>query len=460
VSARPPPPPRPRMARRPAPLAVLGALALLGALAAVLAALPACGLLDIEPPDQLTDDAVIDDAAGARRALTGAYTALQGGSYYGLSLPIVGDLASDNTTHTGSFVGSLGQVDAHALTSTSSTPEGIYAQLYYAVSVPNHVIEKVPALTDLDAVEKEQILGEAYFLRALHYHNLVRLWGDVPLITSPISSVEEAAQVSRAPEAEVYAQILSDLQQATQRMTVATAPNRASLGAARALRARVHLYREEWALAEQAAAEVEAMGYGLAPVYADLFGPEPGTDEDIFRVAFDDQNFNDLSFYYRTRREIRPTQDLADAYEAADARRAWNILTDSQGRLTGNKFRDPSGTEDVHVIRFAEVVLIRAEALARQGRLDEAVAQYNRLRARAGLAPHVLGADVTTQDEVLEAIWTERRLELAFEGDRWPDLVRTGRAVEVLDIPEFRTRFPIPQREIDLGPNMTQNPGY
>jgi hypothetical protein len=114
----------------------------------------------------------------------------------------------------------------------------------------------------------------------------------------------------------------------------------------------------------------------------------------------------------------------------------------------------------MHVIRFAEVLLIRAEALARQNDLVGAVDSYNQLRARAGLAGHTLGAEVTTQADVLAAIELERRRELAFEGDRWPDLVRAGRAVEVLGIPEFQTLFPIPQAEIDVAPGLTQNPGY
>ena len=106
------------------------------------------------------------------------------------------------------------------------------------------------------------------------------------------------------------------------------------------------------------------------------------------------------------------------------------------------------------------MLLIKAEALARQNDLAGAVDTYNQIRVRAGVAPHTLGVDVTTQDEVLAAIDQERRLELAFEGDRWPDLVRTGQAMPVLGVPEFQTLFPIPQAERDVAPGVTQNPGY
>ncbi len=110
------------------------------------------------------------------------------------------------------------------------------------------------------------------------------------------------------------------------------------------------------------------------------------------------------------------------------------------------------------MIRYAEVILNKAEALARLNRLAEAVTEYNAIRVRAGLKPHVLGTDVTSQTDVLNAIWNERRLELALEGDRWPDLVRTGRAMIVLGLPPdraFQQLYPIPSREliVSTGPH-------
>jgi hypothetical protein len=116
----------------------------------------------------------------------------------------------------------------------------------------------------------------------------------------------------------------------------------------------------------------------------------------------------------------------------------------------------------VHVIRLAEVALIKAEALARLNRLPEAVAQYNKVRVRAGLAPHTLGNQVTTQATVINQIELERRLELALEGDRWADLIRLGRAVQVKGIQDRpgQVLFPIPIRDVRVSPQLTQNPGY
>jgi len=114
------------------------------------------------------------------------------------------------------------------------------------------------------------------------------------------------------------------------------------------------------------------------------------------------------------------------------------------------------------VIRLAEIVLIKAEALARLNRLPEAVAEYNKVRIRAGLAVHTLGTQVTSQADVLAAIELERRLELAFEGDRWPDLNRLGKAVAVKSLADRvgQTLFPIPLRDTRTSPNLLQNPGY
>ena len=158
---------------------------------------------------------------------------------------------------------------------------------------------------------------------------------------------------------------------------------------------------------------------------------------------------------------VGPSQHLIDLFDPDDVRGEWSIFGDTEGEASGFKFGSTLGSEDFHVIRLAEVLLIKAEALARQGDLSGAVETYNLIRERAGLSPHNLGDEVTTQDEVLAEIDLQRQLELAFEGDRWPDLVRTGRAVEVMGgIPEFQTLYPIPQTEIDVAPGITQNPGY
>ena len=236
-------------------------------------------------------------------------------------------------------------------------------------------------------------------------------------------------------------------------------------------------YVGQTALVENAATQViSTPGLALAGSYANLFtaGGSP-TSEDLFRVAFNDQDQGEVSYYYVVkslggRRELGPTSSIRNAYEAGDARRTWSVSTDpiNASRFYVSKFPSVKSTEHIHVIRLAEMYLIRAEARARQGNLSGAVDDYNVLRTRAGLAPHVLGVNVVaTETDVLNAIWRERRVELAFEGDRWPDLVRTGQVVSVMTahngnaFPSGQALFPIPKAEIDVTQgSLTQNPGY
>lgn len=420
--------------------------------------------LETVPVDRIPSDQAITDGATARAALIGAYDALQSGSYYSLDLPMLGDLSADNLDHTGTF-NYLGDVARNQVQADNSTITGVWTALYDAIARVNLILARVPDVPGLAAAERDQILGEAYFLRALHYHNLVKLWGDVPMPLTPVASADEAAQFTRTPGAQVYTQILADLGEAAQRITDTEQTRQASLGAVHALRARVLLYAGDWAGARAAADQVLGMGYALAPEFSALFTPDgASTSEDIFLVSFTPQEYNLLGYYYLWdgRWEAAPTASLDEAYEANDVRRAWTLEEDD-GDYQGTKFPTTIGGEDFHVLRLAEVLLIKAEAHARLNQLGAAVSAYNPVRVRAGLDPHVLGTDVTTQADVLAAIWQERRVELALEGDRWPDLVRTGRAVAELGLPAnraFQTLYPIPAREVTIAPGLTQNPGY
>jgi hypothetical protein len=424
-----------------------------------------CGsLLDTNPVDQLPDDKAITNAAGARAALAGAYDGLQDLSYYGGEYLFFNDLIADNAIHNGTF-SEYADADQHLIQAANVSVAEIWNALYNAISRVNLIIQKVPALTDLDALEKDEILGEAYCLRALHYHNLVRLWGGVPLRLIPPTSVDDASTIGRATAAEVYTQILADLAEAETRISNLSPTNRASVGAVKALQARVYLYQQNWAAANAKADEVIGLGYTLAPAIADLFDAVgQDTPEDIFKVTFTDSDYQNIGYYYLSynsggRSELAVDGNLIAAFDPADDRLAFGV-NQNESPAEGTKFPTPIGAEDVHVIRFAEVILTKAEAMARLNNLDSAVAEYNKIRVRALLPAHVLGVDVTTQQEVLAAIDLERRLELAFEGDRFADLVRTGQAQAVLGIPAYQEVLPIPLREIEVAPGITQNPGY
>jgi hypothetical protein len=457
---------------------------LLLALAAV--GLSACNnALDVSPTSSISSETAIVDAVGARAALQGAYQGLQQNGLYGHDLVDWTEVLSDNARWVGTF-DNYGDADAHLLRSDNVTAAAIWNAAYNEINRVNQILAKVPALTDMDNAEKNETLGEAYFLRALTYHNLVKLFGNtgalgVPLVLEPVASATEANQATRAAGSAVYTQILADLAQAKQLITAGRSQTRqASLGAVSAIEARVRLYMGDYAGAEAAAAAVEGMGYTLAPTFSDLFNATgSNTPEDIFRVTFTPTQAQLASFYYLPkalggRYEVAPTTSIDNAlgttgiiaafdpasggnianYNPTDLRGKYSIAR-SGTRTYAAKFRNPAGDEDLHVIRLAEVILIRAEALARLNRVPEAIAEYNRLRVRAGVAPD---PTTLTQAQALAAIANERRLELAFEGDRWPDMIRTNTGLT--NIPAAQDLLPIPQSELDVAPNMVQNPGY
>ena len=439
--------------------------------ALLLVGLGACddGILDLRPVDGIDNDLAIVDAASAEAALVGAYSSLQGGGLYGEVLVMLSETMTDNVEHTGTFA-TYADADLNEVTSDNGDIGSMWNAAYNGIYRLNLILVKVPTLDNIPSGESDRILGESYALRALHYHNLVRAFGGVPLVLEPFASIEEASNISRAAVPDVYTQILADLATAESLLDAAGQSNDPSGGRTRvtpgfvdALRARVALYQSDWAQAETSARAVIATGdYDLAPDYADLFDANgAATSEDIFRVGFTSSDANSLGFYYRFagRFEIGATQEIFDAYPAGDERFDVTFEDVRSDGIEVAKFPTTEGAEHPHVIRYAEVLLILAEALAQQGgaaQLVEAVDHLNDLRTRAGLTPVAYG----TQPAVLSAIQQERRLELAFEGDRWFDLVRSGRALsEVPGLEDYQQLWPIPLTELDVA-NLAQNPGY
>lgn len=442
----------------------------------LLAGATSCGdILQTEPVTSVPQDLLIVDAASATASLNGAYDALQSGSYYGLSQLLLGDLPSDNTVWTGTFQ-YLDDVQRNLIQTDNAEVTALWTAIYRQIDRDNLVIDRVPKVASIPAATRDDVMGQAYFLRALSFHNLVKLWGGVPLPIKPVVVAADAQAYTRASQAETYTRILKDLDSAAVLIKNTTNTRLATPIAVNALRARVLFYRASSAGNAAAAADYQAALDAanlvlagrdtLVVPYATLFASAGTvTSEDIFRVSFTSTETNGISNYYLSagRGEVAPSASINAAYPTGDLRRAWSIATTTSTArpFNGTKYAARPGTEHVHVIRLAEVVLIKAEALARLNRLPEAVAQYNKTRVRAGLTPHTLGNQVTTQPDVLAAIELERRLELAFEGDRWPDLIRLGRARTVKNIATAgRELFPIPERDRRTSPGLMQNPGY
>jgi hypothetical protein len=457
----------------------------------MLALVSACeDTLSLEPINEVAAEDAIVDALTARGALQGAYDALQDDeffTYYSGDFLVFTDLPSDDVAHSGTF-DTYRQVDRNRLESSNSTLLGVWEQLYVAINRTNVLIQRLPDVPGLEDEERQDMLGQAHFLRALSYHNLVKLWGGVPLRLVPFGGIQEIddAEIARATTAATYAQVLDDLDEALALLQPPEDddPTIASRGAAWALRSRVLLYQGDWAGVLVAADSAESYEYELAAEFDDLWTPEGQTDEDIFKIAYTAEEAHSMGWYYRAktaggRYELAPTCELLNAFDPdvdcaeedftatwspspSDARATHTIKLTASGVQFGGKYPTGIGDEDIHVIRFAEVILNRAEALARLNQLTEAIAEVNKTRVRAGLAPLQIPGDVANdQAAVLEAVWHERRLELAFEGHRWTDIVRTGQAVDLLGIQNrpHQVLFPVPQEEIDVS-QLAQNPGY
>jgi hypothetical protein len=427
---------------------------------------PACDVLDVEPQSSIPASEAFKDKQGIERGILGAYNALQSLSYYGRTYPIFSDLAADNLSHPPNATAvAYAEVDNNAILPENATVDGMWSAIYDGLNVANNVIVQVPKIGDMSDDEKKKALGELYFIRALHHFNLLNFFGAIPLKIEPTVGVENV-NVPRDPVDAVYAQIIQDLRYASENLPAGGQKIRASKHAANALLARVYLYKKDYENAIAFATQViDNGGYALQDNYADIFASE-GTAESIFEVDFTALDRNRIAEYnfpltLNGRREVEPAADLLAAYTGSDKRLTASVAY--AGTLPyAIKYDDLStGSDNFIVLRLAEMYLIRAEARANVNGPGDLIRQdINKVRQRAGLANTTTGA----YPELLSIIESERRLEFAFEGHRWFDLVRTGRAVDVLNTVtnENQLLFPIPLSEIliNTNPGMTQNPGY
>src|SRR5690606_26693192 len=319
------------------------------------------------------------------------------------------------------------------------------------------------------AAERNQILGEAYFIRALAYYDLGRAWGGVPLVLSPTQTKEDGANIGRATLAETYAQVLADLDQAEALLAPLTLRTRASQEAAKALKARLHLYLEEWEQAEQLATEViETNRFSLVAPYV-AFIETKETEESIFELAYNNADRNNHAHYgYPSslggRYEWHPADDLlAELADPAIGGNRGAIISYLGSIPYSTKyFRIGTGDDPAYILRIAEQYLLRAEARLKKTAPDitGALADLNEVRERAGLT----ALNLDNVGDILLAIEQERRLEFAFEGHQWFDLIRTGRASAVLGVTDSnKYLYPIPLNEIIADEALSpadQNPGY
>ena len=425
--------------------------------------LTSCDYFDLEDPqpvNSISPDLAFANRQAAQAAVAGAYDELQDPDIVFDGYHSFWQLHSDETVFTGTFP-TRQEFGNMSVFPSNTTAALVFTEFYDAINVCNNIIEILPAATDVTletAGVKESFIAEARFIRALSYLHLTLGWGDVPLITKPTVSVGEELNVTVAPQAAVYDQIIADFQYAAANLNVATSLG-ATPDAANGFLARIALYQGRWADAYSLATGVLGAGFDLTTF--------PFLTDEIFFLKFISTDGNSLAFFYGTaaqsgRHSIEPSPKLLnDTYEDGDLRIDATFGYDAGGVPFGNKYNDFNAaggtqTDPVLFMRHAELVLIAAEAAARTGDFTNANAWFNQVRARAGVAAVTLAAG-----NFEDAILLERQRELAMEsGHRLWDLRRTGKALEVLGPLGYDACdnvWGLPQRDIDRNPNLVQN---
>ena len=394
-------------------------------------------------------------------------------------------------------------------TFTASSTEGQIADFwggeYKTINLANQVIDNVPGIS-MDGNLKNRYLAEVKFIRAYAYFRLVRAFGDVPL---RLHLPKDASQynIPRTPKAQVWAAIEADLTDAASVLPQtydAANLGRITKGAALALHAKVAMYQAKWADVLNYTNQVMALGYSLFPNFEKQFRTEnENNSESVFEIqcALVDGNSAASNSQYSQVQGVRgvtgggwgfdvPTQNLVDEFETGDPRKEGTIIfrgtTTAEGDpipAAGDNPRynyksyvpfsmfqngyNEGCQQNIRVIRFADVLLMNAEAANEQGNPTLALASLEKVRARArngnaAILPAVLTTDKTA---LRTAIWHERRVELAMEFDRYFDVIRQGRGATVFGPKGWKANknevWPVPQNEIDLSAGtLTQNPGY
>ena len=482
------------------------------------------------PKTSLTTGNAYNTASDMENAIAGCYNTFYATDYYQWEYVMLGDERADNAYPGGGNEETFYDYDRFSLPTSNHHNYVNWGALYNGIARCNILLNKINSVTDaaLTAERKKQIIGEASFLRAYHYSHLVKLYGGVPLELASNSADPNVTRKAKATEAEVYNQIVKDLETAlanlpdTYGSDASVNKVRATKGSANAMLAKVWAQRSDRdytkVLTYCNAVINSSAGYSLMTNYADLFdGAHYLNSESILEIPFQEGNGPASSWGVELylapedgwQKYCVPSKDLVAAYDAAgDAIRKnanivfmtkdvngdpiswadenWNPCKDPTVGIPFNyKQKHPAGWasgDDYYLLRLADIILLKAEAENQLGQTAPAATDVNKIRTRVGLTSI---SSSLSQSAMATAILNERRLELAFEGHRWDDLIRTGVATTVMTglneytytcnngVPGSPVKMdysnvaktnhwllPIPQLEIDANPNLKQNDGY
>ncbi|MFC3878873.1 RagB/SusD family nutrient uptake outer membrane protein [Algoriphagus namhaensis] len=455
-------------------------------------------LLDTEPRQSLTPETAFADVEGYESLVFAAYGAVRGFNNYGQQLMIAPDIMADNLriiANTGRYIGQEANADrAHM---------GLWGTGHYgAINEANIILAGIDDVEGDDNL-RNQVKGEAYFLRAMLYFDLAKIYGYEPgkevngwdrtvvLRTTPTLGFSEADFRERVTNRELYDQIESDLNTAIGLLPTASLGTagvyRASKGSAEALLARVYLYDSKYAEAASMASQAMAT-YGLGndgtglmdeTNYVAGFATYPNP-ESLFEIEIRSVDWSTVdgvnnsmctltaNVFNSAQFIVTASDELLASYEEGDVRRdTWTETTRSGASGTvyrSNKWLGTKGDflENLPIIRAAEMYLIRAEARFRTGDATGAIADINALRSKRGLDP-VAGL---AGDALFEQIMNERRVEFALEGHRWFDLKRNAMDIskhgsfESVPYTDYRILAPLPQDQLLLNDLLEDNPGY
>ena len=468
--------------------------------------------LDITPKTFVSSASFFQTESDFTQALNGAYSSLR--NLYSDAY-VMGEMRSDNTHYYYKYNDrgpqNVGKEDVSGFVDNSINAYSAnkYYNCYLGISRVNAILGRITG-SAISSTVKDEITGEAKFLRAFFYFELVQYYGDVPLHLTEVTAEGQTA-LPRTVKADVYKQITTDVNDAITKLpTTQTNKGRVTKGSAKTLLAYVYMTLKQYAQAQVQLTDVTGLGYSLLSDYASVFDTKnKNNKESIFEIQYQQGNQGQQSTWtYQFIPALAdtkyitsitgnnqsfggwniPTDDLIATYENGDKRKDASIAmgyTDATGTFVTMPFVKKylhthslfnNCDDDWMVYRYSDVLLLLAECLNEQSKATEALPYLNQVRNRAGL-----GNTTETNQAALRAIIAhERRVELAFENHRWLDLVRTGQAITVMnafgaamklkhpDYLQARTYnvtdnlliFPIPQNEITLNPALTQNPGY
>ncbi|WP_289039598.1 RagB/SusD family nutrient uptake outer membrane protein [uncultured Zobellia sp.] len=422
--------------------------------------------------------------AEMEEAVNAVFATLQFTGVYDTAMPAVGELpgedAYDETPANDG--GNYGMLDDFIVIPQSSLIANVWEDTYKGIQRANIVLSRIQEVEFEDAELKQARTGEMLFIRALLYFNLVRTFGDVPLIIDEVGNPQEYFGQSRTPVAEVYTQIISDLEAAEGALPSRNDSNRGRVvkTAAQTLLGKVHLTLGDYSAAKESLLKVvNSNAHDLIAV-DEVFSVDNELNEELIFVVQYASGINSNGEGSDAYRMFNPTgrqdggmagtkghgvlkPDFFALYDDADTRKGVFVGQLESGLAYNNKIAVPTtvigdSPSDWVVLRYADVLLMLAEIENELGNTVEAAAYLNEIRNRADLGDYSGGTDKAS---LFAEIDLQRRLELVWEGHRWFDLLRQGRAQSVLGITDAnKLLLPLPASQIAADPALVQNPGY